>query len=57
MNKLVLNHLDKVMLTSDSASIVRELEVQHPAARMIVMASQMQDEEVLSLFKIVQLIC
>lgn len=46
MNKIVLNHLDKVMLTSDSASIVKELEVQHPAAKMVVMASQLQDEEV-----------
>eukprot|EP00698_Gefionella_okellyi_P015868 TRINITY_DN4506_c0_g1_i1.p1 TRINITY_DN4506_c0_g1~~TRINITY_DN4506_c0_g1_i1.p1 ORF type:complete len:557 (-),score=162.63 TRINITY_DN4506_c0_g1_i1:39-1670(-) len=46
MNKIVLNHLDKLFLTSDSATIVNELEVAHPAAKMVVMASRMQDEEI-----------
>lgn len=45
MNKLVVNHLDKTIVTSDGATIVKELEVMHPAAKMVVMASQMQEQE------------
>ncbi|XP_053312780.1 T-complex protein 1 subunit theta isoform X2 [Spea bombifrons] len=46
MNKMVINHLEKLFVTNDAATIIRELEVQHPAARMIVMASHMQEQEV-----------
>ncbi|KAL6473153.1 hypothetical protein MHYP_G00193410 [Metynnis hypsauchen] len=46
MNKMVINHLEKLFVTSDAATILRELEVQHPAAKMIVMASHMQEQEV-----------
>jgi T-complex protein 1 subunit theta len=45
MNKLVLNHLEKIIVTSDCASILKELEVQHPAARMLVLAAEMQESE------------
>merc|ERR1719261_1201436 len=45
MNKMVINHLDKLFVTSDAATIVGELEVQHPAAKMIVMASKQQEQE------------
>lgn len=45
MNKLVLNHLEKIIVTSDCATILKELEVQHPAARMLVLAAEMQDNE------------
>lgn len=45
MNKLVVNHLEKIIVTSDCATILNELEVQHPAAKMLVMASQMQQNE------------
>jgi T-complex protein 1 subunit theta len=45
MNKLVVNHLEKIIVTSDGATIVRELEVMHPAAKMIVLASEMQEKE------------
>lgn len=45
MNKLVVNHLEKIIVTSDCATIVKELEVQHPAAKMLVMASEMQESE------------
>lgn len=46
MNKVVVNHLGKLFVTSDAATIVRELEVVHPAAKMIVMASEAQEREV-----------
>jgi len=45
MNKLVVNHLEKIFVTSDCATIMKELEVQHPAAKMLVLACQMQEEE------------
>ena len=44
-NKIVINHLQKMILTSDAATILRELDVVHPAAKLIVMASQQQDAE------------
>ena len=46
MNKMVINHLEKLFVTNDAATILRELEVQHPAAKMIVMASHVQEQEV-----------
>jgi hypothetical protein len=46
MNKLVINHLEKLFVTSDAATIVQELEVAHPAARMLVLAAKMQEQEV-----------
>src|SRR5690606_41310183 len=45
-NKIVINHLSKMILTSDAATILRELDVVHPAAKLVVMASQQQDAEV-----------
>lgn len=45
MNKLVINHLGKIILTSDCATIVRELEIEHPAARMLSLASERQETE------------
>jgi T-complex protein 1 subunit theta len=46
LSKLVINHIDKLFVTSDAATIISQLEIQHPAARMMVMASQMQEQEV-----------
>ena len=45
-NKLVINHLGKLFVTSDAATIIREIEVVHPAAKLLVMASQAQETEV-----------
>ncbi|KAJ0405557.1 hypothetical protein P43SY_009606 [Pythium insidiosum] len=45
MNKLVINHLEKIFVTSDTATIVRELEVVHPAAKMVAMAAKMQEND------------
>ncbi|CAL1711712.1 unnamed protein product [Somion occarium] len=44
-NKLVINHLGKLFVTSDAATIIREIEVVHPAAKLLVMASQAQESE------------
>lgn len=45
-NKLVINHLEKLFITSDAAVICKELEVIHPAANITVMAVRQQEEEV-----------
>eukprot|EP00730_Choanoeca_flexa_P016018 TRINITY_DN7489_c0_g1_i1.p1 TRINITY_DN7489_c0_g1~~TRINITY_DN7489_c0_g1_i1.p1 ORF type:complete len:547 (+),score=177.95 TRINITY_DN7489_c0_g1_i1:85-1725(+) len=45
MNKMIVNHLDKLFVTNDAATIIRELEVEHPAAKMIILASQQQEHE------------
>ncbi|KAF8629077.1 hypothetical protein AX15_003571 [Amanita polypyramis BW_CC] len=44
-NKLVINHLGRLFVTSDAATIIREIEVVHPAAKLLVMASQAQETE------------
>lgn len=44
-NKLLINHLGKLFVTSDAATIIREIEVVHPAAKLLVMASQSQEVE------------
>jgi T-complex protein 1 subunit theta len=44
-HKLLVNHLEKISVTSDCATILRELEVEHPAAKLLAMASQKQKEE------------
>lgn len=46
MNKMVINHLGKLFVTNDAATIIRELEVEHPAAKMMILGSQMQEQEV-----------
>lgn len=44
-NKMVINHLEKLFVTNDAATIIRELEIEHPAAKLMVLASQMQEQE------------
>ena len=44
--KLVVNHLGKQALTNNSATILKEIDVVHPAAKLLVMASQQQEAEV-----------
>uniref|UniRef100_A0A1I7YYK1 T-complex protein 1 subunit theta n=1 Tax=Steinernema glaseri TaxID=37863 RepID=A0A1I7YYK1_9BILA len=45
MNKMVINHIEKLFVTSDAATILNELQIQHPAARLLVMAAQMQEKQ------------
>lgn len=46
MNKMVINHIEKQFVTSDAATIIRELDIEHPAAKLMILGSQMQDSEV-----------
>jgi chaperonin GroEL (HSP60 family) len=45
MNKMVVSQHDKLFVTNDAATIIKELDVVHPAAKMLVMFSQMQEQE------------
>lgn len=45
MNKMVINHIEKKFVTKDAATILRELEVAHPAAKIMVLAAQQQEQE------------
>ena len=51
---MVINHLEKLFVTSDAGTVIRELEVEHPAARMIVMATKMMEQEVRSVLSVVE---
>ena len=42
---MIINHLEKLFVTNDAATIIRELDVVHPAAKLMVMASQQQESE------------
>jgi T-complex protein 1 subunit theta len=46
MNKMVINYIEKQFVTSDAGTIMRELDVEHPAAKLMIMGSQMQEAEV-----------
>lgn len=46
MNKMIINHIEKQFVTSDAGTIIRELDVEHPAAKLMVLGSQMQESEV-----------
>lgn len=48
MNKLIIDSRNKLFVTSDAATILKELEVIHPAAKMLVLASERQEHEVRS---------
>jgi T-complex protein 1 subunit theta len=44
--KMVINHLNKLLVTHDASTILSELEVEHPAAKLLVMASKAMQEEI-----------
>eukprot|EP00831_Metopus_contortus_P052416 TRINITY_DN43_c0_g1_i5.p1 TRINITY_DN43_c0_g1~~TRINITY_DN43_c0_g1_i5.p1 ORF type:complete len:509 (-),score=115.01 TRINITY_DN43_c0_g1_i5:49-1575(-) len=46
MNKIVVNYLEKVYITSDAATLIEEMEVHHPAAKILSMAAKTQENEV-----------
>eukprot|EP00954_Amorphochlora_amoebiformis_P016263 1273987-Amorphochlora_amoeboformis.AAC.3 len=43
---MIINYLEKLFVTSDAATMMQEMEVQHPAAKLLVLASQMQEREI-----------
>jgi T-complex protein 1 subunit theta len=43
---MVINHIEKLFVTNDAASILREIDVVHPAAKILMLASDMQEKEI-----------
>src|ERR687890_519320 len=46
MDKMLVNNLGDVTITNDGATILKEIDVQHPAAKMMVEISKATDNEV-----------
>ena len=46
MDKMLVDSLGDVTVTNDGATILNEMEVQHPAAKMMVEVAKTQDDEV-----------
>ncbi|MEM0057443.1 MAG: thermosome subunit beta [Candidatus Bathyarchaeia archaeon] len=46
MDKMLVNSFGDVTITNDGATILKEIDVQHPAAKMLVEVAKAQDNEV-----------
>ncbi len=46
MDKMLVDDLGDIVITNDGATIVDEMKIEHPAAKMIVEVAKTQDEEV-----------
>jgi len=46
MDKMLVSGIGDVVITNDGATIMKELDVQHPAAKMLVEVAKTQDNEV-----------
>jgi len=45
MDKMLVNNIGDVTITNDGVTILKEMDVQHPAAKMMIEVSKAQDEE------------
>lgn len=41
-NKIIVNHLGKIFITNDAFTMLRELDIVHPAVKLLVMATEQQ---------------
>ena len=46
MDKMIVDSVGDVIVTNDGATIVKELQIEHPVAKMIVEVAKTQDDEV-----------
>src|SRR5512139_1973830 len=46
MDKMLVDSLGDIVITNDGATILKEMDIEHPAAKMIVEVSKTQDDEV-----------
>ncbi len=46
MDKMMVNSMGDVVITNDGASILKEMDIDHPAAKMMVEIAKTQDDEV-----------
>jgi thermosome len=45
MDKMLVDSLGDIVITNDGATILKEIDIEHPAAKMIVEISKTQDDE------------
>lgn len=57
MSKMVINRHGKLFVTNDAATILNELEIVHPAARICVLASTQQETEFGDATNLVIILC
>lgn len=46
MDKMLVDGMGDIVITNDGATILKEMDIEHPAAKMIVEVSKTQDDEV-----------
>ena len=46
MDKMLVSSMGDITITNDGATIMKELDVQHPAGKMLVEVAKAQDNEV-----------
>src|SRR2546430_6850826 len=46
MDKMIVSPIGDVTITNDGATILKEIEIEHPAAKMMVEVAKSQDDEV-----------
>ena len=46
LDKMLVDDIGDVTITNDGATILKQLEIKHPAARVLVELAQLQDKEV-----------
>ena len=46
MDKMLVDSLGDIVITNDGATILKEMDIEHPAAKMVVEVSKTQDDEV-----------
>ena len=45
MDKMLVDSMGDIVITNDGATILKELDIEHPAAKMVVEVSKTQDNE------------
>ncbi len=46
LDKMIVDEVGDVTITNDGATILKQLDVEHPSAKLMVQLSQLQDQEV-----------
>jgi chaperonin GroEL (HSP60 family) len=46
MDKMMVDSLGDIVITNDGVTILKEMDIEHPAAKMVVEVSKTQDDEV-----------
>ena len=47
LDKMIVNDIGDIVITNDGATILNQLVVEHPAAKILVELAQIQDREVI----------